>query len=424
MVVDQHGTTSTPSRRWAPGQAARLVRVAVTAALLAGVAAGPLVGALTGRPADATPSRDATPARDAATAGTAGTARAASGRMKVYFGTTHTHTGAGNDHGDDGSGSAAVFRTARRNGFDFVVLTEHAGPTGPRNPAVFFSRAVANVKRFTEDGVFVGLAGYEYTENNGDDDHDNGHLTAFGTRKFVDASARGMWYTQFWRYLVAQSRRRDVFAGFNHPPARGHDAATTPDSAALRRVVALSETSNKVRYDREDEAGFYRAFVRALDRGWRVAPTCGLDSHGLHGMRQQETDHKKPCRAGVLLRSLSADALVAAIRARRVYSTRDTNLRAWYRANGSWMGSRIPAEEEVELSIVVKDPDVEEKTDEIRRIEVIGEGGRVVAAHSFSDHAVRWRPEVRAGDNGYLFVRVFTGERSAHTAVLAPVWLR
>jgi hypothetical protein len=344
--------------------------------------------------------------------------------MTVYFGTTHVHTGAHNDHGEDDSGAGQVFQTAKENGFDFVMLTEHSGPTGPKDPEGFYERAQAKAKEATEEGVFVALAGYEYSENNGDGDSDSGHVTGYGTQRFVDASDAGMRYTDFWEYLGAQSETRDVFAGFNHPPAEGHDGAIDPAVAPGRRVVALSETSNGVAYDVEEEAAYYQAFVRALDRGWRVAPTCGLDSHGLYGLTVQESDAKEPCRAGVLLQTLGADELVAAIIDRRVYSTRDTNLRAKYRASGAWMGSRIEATATVDFDIVVKDSDVEDKGDEIRRIEIVGEHGRVVAAETFADHTVKWSPTVQADGNSYLFVRVFTREHSAHTAVLAPVWLR
>ncbi|MEQ6902156.1 hypothetical protein [Nocardioides sp. YIM 152588] len=351
-------------------------------------------------------------------------AAAAAPWMTIYFGTTHAHTGAYNDHGMDGSGPAEVFAAARRGGHDFVLLTEHAGPTGPARPSAYRSLAEAAADDAMRSGDFVALVGYEYSENGGDGDRDSGHLTGYGTAAFPDATARGMDFDGFLDLLVRDARSGPVLAGLNHPVGTGHPAAAAARLTPARRaVVVMSETSNKVRYRASDEAAYYRAFVRHLDDGWRVAPTCGVDSHGTRQIAKRETESKKPCRTGLLAPSLSRDDVVAALLERRIYSTRDANLRATYSANGEWMGSELGSPAQVALDIEVRDPDSGRFQDRITRLEVIGSGGAVLASRTFSAHDVTWRPTVAAGSNDYLFVRVFNGERSAHTAVLAPVWL-
>jgi hypothetical protein len=344
--------------------------------------------------------------------------------LAVFFGTTHAHTGADNDHGQDDSRARDVFATAKKSGYDFVVLTEHSGPTGPKDPAGYFADAKAQSALFTERGEFVGLAGYEYSDNGGDGDRDKGHLTAFGSAGFINAVAPGIGFGTFFDYMLTQSESRNSCLGVNHPPAEGHGAAESgPSSAAVRRLVALSETSNQGSYDPDRERAYYEGFVAQLDRGWRVAPTCGLDSHGLYALEQEETDSKKPCRSGVLAPELTRQELLDAIRERRVYSTRDLNLRAKYTANGEWMGGALGQAAQVRFDITVTDPDTDDAGDRVRELQVIGNGGKVLASRSFDSHAVEWTPTVDAGSNTYLFVRVFTGEREAHTAVLAPVWL-
>ena len=59
--------------------------------------------------------------------------------MNVYFGTTHSHTGADNNHSPDESHARDVFEAAKADGFDFLLLTEHSGPSGPDNPVAFYA---------------------------------------------------------------------------------------------------------------------------------------------------------------------------------------------------------------------------------------------------------------------------------------------
>lgn len=345
--------------------------------------------------------------------------------MNIYYGTTHMHTGAHNDHGGDSSTALNIFQTAKANGFNFVVLTEHSGPTGPTDPAAYYADAQAQAAATTEDGKFVGLAGYEYSENSGDGDSDSGHMTGWGTEDFVNAAAPGMNFNAFLNYLVSQSTSRTVFAGFNHPPATGHAASAPALLTPERRAqVVMTEAQRNVGYNATDESNYYKGMVAALDRGWQVAPTCGLDGHGLFAVKQQETSTKKPCRAGVLAPELTRDSLLAAFHDRRIYTSRDANMRIKTSVNGYWMGSEIPKPATASFNIQVSDPNTGTSADKIKKVEVIGNTGKILATKTFNAHSVTWNPNVTVGTNTYMFVRVFNGERSVHTAVAAPVWFR
>ena len=165
--------------------------------------------------------------------------------MNVYFGTTHSHTGADNNHSPDESHARDVFEAAKADGFDFLLLTEHSGPSGPDNPVAFYADARAQAASFTEDEVFVGLAGYEYTENEGRDDDDRGHMTVYGTDDFVSAMSPGWTFRALYDYLLEESTEHRVFAGFNHPGPRGHQASAReyldPD---VRWLVPITEGLN------------------------------------------------------------------------------------------------------------------------------------------------------------------------------------
>ena len=344
--------------------------------------------------------------------------------MNTYFGTTHAHTGAENDHGVDSSTSDQVFATAKSYGYNFIFLTEHAGPTGPADPQTYYANAQAQADAYSENEKFIGLAGYEYSENGGDGDSDSGHMTGWGTQEFVNAMAPGMKFSSFYDLLLANSNLpRPVLAGFNHPIATGH-AASVPSllTPERRELVVMSETSNKVGFNQTEETEYYNAYVAELDRGWRVGPTCGLDTHGLTSLKQMETSTKKPCRTGLLAPSLSKETLIDAFKQRRIYSTRDSNMLVSYSVNNLWMGSKVGKPTDASFAINVSDPDTSATSDKIKKIEVIGKGGVVLASQNFDAHTVSWQPTVSVTSNSYMFIRVFNGERTTHTAVAAPVW--
>ena len=343
--------------------------------------------------------------------------------MDVYFGVTHAHTGAHNTHGRDSSTAADNFAAARTSGYDFLLLTEHSGPTGPADASGYYADAQAQAAAYTAAGEFVGLAGYEYSDNGNDGDSDSGHLTGWGTKEFVNAAAPGVGFSRFFDILTTQAASREVFAGFNHPPATGHTASApmllTPER---REVVVMSETSNGSGYDASRESGYYEGFVQELDRGWRVAPTCGMDTHGLYGLTWLESSSHKPCRTGLLATSLTRDSVIGAFMDRRIYSTRDSNMHVQYKVNGAWMGATVGTPAQASFDVRVSDPDTSAAADRITRIEIIGNGGAVLASKNFSAHDVSWQPSVMTGSNTYMFIRIYSGERTQHTAVAAPVW--
>jgi hypothetical protein len=344
--------------------------------------------------------------------------------MKVYFGTTHSHTGADNNHSPDDSHARDVFEAAKADGFHFLLLTEHSGPSGPDDPVAFYADARAQAASFTEDEVFVGLAGYEYTENEGSDDDDRGHMTVYGTDEFVSAMSPGWTFRALYEHLLAESTEHRVFAGFNHPGPRGHQASAPQYlDPGTRWLVPFTEGFNGYVTDEKPDTHLYRALLAHLDRGWRVAPTCGLDSHSLKRLTQDESAAERPCRTGLLAPSLTEDAVLRALMARRIYASADLNLRAKYTADRSWMGSVLsPHRKRLHFDIRLNDPDTQQPRDRITRVQVVGERGRILASRRFDAHRVRWRVTVRRGKDSYLLVRAFTSDPEQLTVILAPVW--
>ena len=347
--------------------------------------------------------------------------------MNIYFGTTHMHTGCCNNHGEANMATAAqVFTAAKANPtrFDFMFLTEHSGSTGPASvpmdPATFYANTIRTAMSLT-DSTFVGFVGFEYSDNDGGGGVGSGHMTAANTADFMTADGPSNAST-LEDYLVRQAAAgRPAYGGFNHPDATGHPgAAAALLTPARREVIVMNEVHNS--YESGADATHFQSLIAALDHGWRVAPTCGLDGHGT--FRAADTRPEPgPCRTGVLAPSLTRADLDAAFMARRFYSSRDINMRVSYTANGFWMGSQIGTPTTVAFDISVSDPDTGNAADKIKRIDILTDGGAMVSTRTFDAHSVTWRVSVPANNHHYFLLRIFNGERTTYTAATAPVWL-
>lgn len=340
-----------------------------------------------------------------------------SGPLLTFRGSTHAHTGHFSGHGSDDSYPDDHFATARDAGFDFYCLTEHIGPNSPLSTPAFYQELRESADDHT-DGGFVGIAGFEYSENGGDGDSDSGHLTGLNLSQGVNASAAGMDFAAFFDLLVQKSATENILAGFNHPGQGGH-AGSDELTAARRGPIALTEVMNSD-ISKGTDGDHSQGMVAELDDGWRVAPTCGMDNHGTWNLTKNEPGG---CRIGVLAPSLSRDNVIDAMQARRTFASRDYNLEVRYQVNGQWMGSQIGTPASLSFDIQVSDPDTGNAADRITKLQIVSEGGTVVQTASFGAHSVNWKPTVPANGRKYFFVRVFNGERSIAIAEAAPVWL-
>lgn len=350
--------------------------------------------------------------------------------MNVYLGTTHMHTACCNNHGEDPKLATPrdIYDKAKNNGgYKFMVLTEHSGESGPSapasatkvtpamDPAVFYNDVKAQAIAFT-DGNFVGLPGAEYSDN----DTDKGHMTAVNTDEFPNPDGAANSAT-LMDYIVSQRNAgRPAYGGFNHPGAGGHPgSALSRLTAARREVIVMSEVHNSTLSD--NDLNHLAGLVVMLDRGWRIAPTCGADGHGLW---RPSTSWGEPglCRTGLLATSLTKANVDDAFMNRRIYSTRDKNMQIQYKANGQWMGSIIGKPSTVNFDINISDPDTTNVADKIKKVEIITEGGAIAATQTFDSHSINWTPSI-AATKKYYFLKIYNGERTTYTAAAAPVWV-
>lgn len=318
-----------------------------------------------------------------------------------YFGNTHSHT----SFSDGKETPADHFRKAKEAGYDFYAVTDHALSKYKGYTPENYETTKREADRFT-DSTFVGIAGFEFSQNGGPDGR--GHLNALNTTTTLDATDPKVTFPVFYDWLLSQ--QTTVVASFNHAgkDTYGSYGYLTP---ARQDTVTMFEMVNGGGVVRRE------AYLAALNKGWRVAPIAATDDHGTWRL----TNHFY--RTGVLAPSLTRENILQAMKARRVYCTWDPNLRLTFRANGRIMGSVLEKPQGLAISVRVSDPDVKDPKDRITRVEIVGENGKVVRSKDFSAHTVSWNVGLKRMEK-YLFLQVHCADKTdGPTAYSAPVWI-
>jgi hypothetical protein len=294
-----------------------------------------------------------------------------SGTYRFYLGTTHAHSGYSGDHAKTiaekfNKGVAdynqhtprEIYARAKANGFDFYFLTDHSSPEQNEFYKNGFTDAhwaatQAEAERATT-ADFVALRGYEFSRNvdPGPERGGLGHMNVLNSPDWFSAYAKG--HTFAWLYDELASRGRDrglVVCQFNHPEMPGPKGKNFNDYQGRTRerneVVRLVEIWNST-----EKMNYVPVVQKIWALGWKVAPAAGTDVHGLFGIENRRI------RTGVLAERLTADAIMQALKARRVYATLEPKLHLEFTLNGFEMGSTLTARPagELQARVFVNDP--------------------------------------------------------------------
>ncbi len=162
------------------------------------------------------------------------------------------------------------------------------------------------------------------------------------------------------------------------------------------------------------------AYVTALDKGWHIMPVATSDTHN------NDWIVGSPVRTVLLAHSLGRADLFDAMRSNRGYATLDENLQVRYSLNGEVMGSTLASPGRRYTAVIkVEDPDGV-AGDAITRVEIVSDGGRVVASQPFGGPIAEWKVTLDSPTARYFYVRVTTASDVSGgeglTAWTAPVW--
>lgn len=192
---------------------------------------------------------------------------------------------------------------------------------------------------------------------------------------------------------------------FNHPDdIHGDFERFDHYSPRYDAVVSLLEVAG------EDGVVDCEYYDLALDKGWHVAPTNNQNNH------DGQWGDASGARTVVLAKSLTEEALYAAMKNRRVYATQDSDLAIYYELNGTVMGSILPKSEKAEITVFLSDP-----TDEaIGNVEVVTDGGAVLVSE-YVETPSQVLELSASGGHSYYYLRIT--QPDGDVAVTAPVWM-
>lgn len=294
---------------------------------------------------------------------------------------------------------------------------------------------ISTARRFNQDSNFVALYGQEFsTISSGN------HANIFEIDEVINSSAvpNGQWNKLLddWLPLHLDAQGKLPLILLNHPATGGspNNIEYGRDDFGsfntwINRLDSYAELINIVNGPSHDEAGSpgkpsEGEFLRYLNLGLHVAPTCDQDNH------KENWGNASNNRTAVIARSLTKPDIMDALRARNVYATEDKNLSIMATINGRLIGSiisgtQVPAiNSQLAIEISIKDADEPEAQ---YIIDIYGDkiGGQQEAdvIHELNltgDTVVQINAVRYTGGNQYFYKNYAGGRRwSAHRSHLA-----
>ena len=328
----------------------------------------------------------------------------------LYFGQLHAHTDISNGAG---SVEEAFQYASQVDGLDFFAVTDHSDSFDNADMGAIDAdgadisadwAAGKQVAASVTNGDFVGLFGFEMTWP---EDKQLGHISTFNTPGWQtrDQADFENVPTALENYYKALTAVPGSVSQFNHPDTvHGDFERFDHYSPQYDAAVSLLEVAGE---DGVVDCGYYD---RALDEGWHVAPTNNQNNH------DGQWGDASEARTVVLAKSLTEEALYAAMKDRRVYATQDSDLAIYYELNGTVMGSIIPKSESAAVTVFLSDP-----TDEaIGNVEVVTDGGAVLVSEYVETPSQVLELSASSG-HSYYYLRIT--QPDGDVAVTAPVWM-
>lgn len=317
---------------------------------------------------------------------------------RVLWGDLHGHSQL-----SDGTGTPEdYFRYARDvAGLDVVALTDHDhwGLQPLAHTPELWQRIRAAVMAFHVPGRFVTLLGFEWTNWI----HGHRHVLYFRDEGRVLDSVQPAYESplQLWAALAGEPALTFAHHSAGGPIATNWAIPPDPVLEPVTEIVSVHGSSEASDTPKPIYDAVPGNTVRdALARGYRlgfVGSGDGHDGHpGLAGLASPSAG-----LAGILAESATRDAVLEALRARRVYATNGPRILMRASLGGRAMGavfepSRV--DETLEVRVVAEAP--------LERVDIV-RGGRVaesLACAGLSDFSfTRTVARLRAGD--YLYVR-------------------
>jgi uncharacterized protein YdeI (BOF family) len=349
-----------------------------------------------------------------------------------YRGTTHNHTNISHD----GAGQPEdALKAGQKYNYDWFAFSDHSHDIDPtllgqdtverdgmqeRKGGEDWQLTKDLSAQYTKNDEYVVFPAFEMTSTTW------GHSNIFGTENFIDRNINGKMYQDLNKYYAWVMTYDDVVGQFNHPDM-SKDAFNNfkPYNKDMDKLFTMLEVGNGSGH--YGYANAEKKFFSVLDLGWHVAPTYGEDNH-------EGTWGQTRARTVIVAEDLSQESLLHSMRNMRVYMVEDPNFTLDVKANGFYMGSTVDSKS-LKFNISGSDLVAESRSmaeynylpadyksdDRVEKVELITNGGTVLASHSPMTTDFNWEPSYTVtGGQQWFVVRVTQadGERMYS----APIW--
>lgn len=249
----------------------------------------------------------------------------------VYFGNLHSHTG----YSDGQQTPVDAFVYARDEAsLDFLAVTDHMEQISSDE----WTQTRAAADAITVNGVFVGIAGYEWGSPY------YGHCNVFNEVEMPSV----LTYTNWSGFRDWLDDHPVAFAQFNHP---GDEDYFNNWYDFEYKGPATDYAFPLIEFQNIQQADDW--YELALNNGWHLSPVWNQDNH------QADWGNKNNGRAAIWSTSLSRAALFEAIRAGRTFATMDKNASVWIESDFNEMGSETHRYGNMPFRIMLNDIDSE-----------------------------------------------------------------
>ncbi|MBN1217989.1 MAG: lamin tail domain-containing protein, partial [Anaerolineae bacterium] len=312
--------------------------------------------------------------------------------MYAYWGDLHAHT----SYSDGAGPPHYALAMARAAGLHFFAITDHGWWLSPDE----WVNTLAQTTNATAPGQFVALRGVEWTHQTA------GHINVFNSDTLLSRTDPAFdTLPELYGWLAANP---DAIAQFNHPGANydGYFDNFPFNPAAAPRLFMQEIGNNAQGY-----VTYEAAFIQSNTLGWRVAPTNNSDVHTANW--GTDSSH----RSGIIAPTpnLTQADVLAALRARRVFATEDSNLALTLRLDGAWMGSELAATGPLSLTVDFVDPNPEPLTLHVY------DGNLPLATVSLALSTGQWHTTIHVFPGHFYWVKAVQAD--GDTAYTAPIWI-
>jgi len=331
----------------------------------------------------------------------------------------------------DGDGWAEdAFGSMRAAGLDVAAVTDHAYGISEPTKTIDddgWRKLGKLADAADEPGRFVAVRGFEWSSPT------LGHINIWGSRWFVeplplrtdgvpagraiaDEGPPGAPAAIVALYDWLASRDGDELVGFNHPGReKGRFGLFRYDHRLAERMVSLEmfNRDEDYLYERVD-TGTTSPLVACLDAGWRVGLIGVTDEH-----RTRWGFHEGLGRTGLWARSRDRHGVRDAMLRRRMFATRERDLRVDATANGVPMGGTLPLAHTGTVKFRLEFGAGPDWTGHPLRLQVLQSGSPMPAVVAELDFPVprgklvTWTARVDPGHGGWLVLRISDPARPA-----------